>query len=151
MFKNRQYKSGTGWCFWRWTFTPSGYITRLHIIKSPWWAIMLHWINGPDPEPHMHDHPVTFLSVILRGGYVEKMPIVRHQFTVMGWVERPGVAHYERRWFNYIRAGKHIHTIVYVKPNTLTLCFVGPKVREWGFHTEDGWVFWKEYNKKYRK
>jgi hypothetical protein len=22
---------------------------------------------------------------------------------------------------------------------------MGPKVREWGFHTPDGWTFWRDY------
>lgn len=25
------------------------------------------------------------------------------------------------------------------------LLWVSPKVREWGFHTKDGWVPWQEY------
>lgn len=131
----REYKSGTGWCVWRWTFTPSGYITRLHLIKTPWCALMVHWINGPDPEPHLHDHPVSFLSFILSGGYTE----IRNGTLVM------------RTLMNWIRgSASDTHRIVDVLPNTITLCFVGPKVREWGFHTEDGWIHWKDYNKKYR-
>src|SRR5262245_57492885 len=63
----RLYRSGTKWCVWRWTDVDSEYITRLHLIKTPWFAICLHWINKPDAEPYLHDHPVSFLSVILRG------------------------------------------------------------------------------------
>lgn len=56
-----------------------------------------------------------------------------------------------RTFMNWIRAtDKDVHRITDVLPNTITLCFVGPKVREWGFHTENGWVHWKEYNRKYR-
>lgn len=29
--------------------------------------------------------------------------------------------------------------------STITLCFMGPKVREWGFFTCGGWVMWKDY------
>ena len=134
---SRLYKSGAGWCIWRWTFTPSGYITRLHVLKTPWCALMIHWINGPDPEPDLHDHPVTFLSIILRGGYTEFVG-------TKAWKNLRNI-----RWWNFIRAGNHIHKIAEVEPNTVTLCFVGPKVREWGFHTKDGWVYWKDYNKKY--
>ena len=131
--KTRAYKSGTIWCLWRWTEVPSGYITRLHVVKTPWFAICVHWLNHPDPEPWQHDHPVTFLSVILRGGYIEarKDQVRRH------------------RWFNFIRATQDDpHTIVYTEPNTVTLCFMGPKVREWGYHTPDGWVYWKNYNRE---
>lgn len=134
-FRKREYKTGTRWCVFRWTFTDSGYITRLHLIKTPWFAVCLHWINQPDPEPHLHDHPVSFLSIILRGGYDEH--------------RAKGNYHeiYEHRWFNWIRATPDDrHRIIYCEPGTLTLCFMGPKTREWGFHTENGWVYWKTYH-----
>lgn len=140
---SREYKSGTTWCVWRWTFTPSNYITRLHLVKTPWFALMVHWLNGPDPEPDMHDHPVTLLSFIVSGGYSEARP---------GEEWEPGVSGgdlYARRWFNLIRATT-IHRIVGVLPRTITFCIAGPKVREWGFHTANGWVPWQEYNQKYR-
>lgn len=130
MPNKRKYKSGTIWCFWRWTEVDSGYITRLHIIKAPWFAICLHWLNAPDPEPYDHDHPVSFLSIILRGGYTEQRNgrLVKHRF------------------FNWVSATRNdYHTIVVIKPRTLTLCLMGPKTREWGFHTDTGWVFWKDY------
>ena len=141
MFKKREYKSGSRWALWRWTYTPSGYITRLHIFKTPWFAVCLHYINGPDPEPHLHDHPVTFLSLILRGGYSE----LRGGYTQHGVIRTP-------RWYNWIRASIFdAHTIIAVKPRTVTLALMGPKTREWGFHTPDGWVHWKAYNdRKYK-
>lgn len=131
----RKYKSGMEWCFWRWTDVDSEYITRLHIIKTPWFAVCLHWLNKPDPEPFMHDHPVSFLSIILRGGYIERRN---------GRLEC-------RIWHNFIRATPDdTHTIVLVQPGTLTLCLMGPKVREWGFHTPGGWVWWKTYYTTFR-
>lgn len=133
MTAKRLYRSGTGWCVWRWTFTPSGYLTRLFLLKTPWWTICLHFINGPDPELEMHDHPVTFLSVILWGGYTEIRSDGPHA----------------RRLYNFVRA-TDAHVIVHVLPRTVTLAFMGPKVREWGFHTADGWVGWRTYNEKYR-
>lgn len=111
------------------------------MLKTPWFAICLHWINKPDPEPYLHDHPVSFLSLILRGGYSE---LRAHGDEVPHYVTH--------RWWNWIRAS-HVdrHTIIHVKPNTLTLCFMGPKVREWGFHAPRGsvdkqeWIHWKWY------
>lgn len=107
------------------------FITRLHLIKTPWFAICLHWIRKPDPEPYLHDHPVSFLSVVLRGAYVE---------------QRPDGPHFRRR-FNYIRATDR-HRIVDCDPRTLTLAFMGPKVREWGYHTGAGWIPWKLYQER---
>lgn len=132
----RLYKSGTIWCFWRWTITDSEYITRLHIIKTPWFAICLHWLNKPDPEPHLHDHPVSFLSFILRGFYKE--------FRLVGNSVHVDVCN--RKWINFVRAdAKDRHRIVEVAPKTLTLVLMGPKTREWGFHAPTGWIHWKEY------
>lgn len=131
---SRKYKSGTGWCFWRWTDVRSEYIVRLHIVKTPWFAICLHWIKKADPEPWLHDHPVTFLSVILRGAYCERRP---HE----------GKCHcggHMRRWFNFVRA-TDAHTITWTAYDTMTLALMGPKTREWGFYTPSGWQFWKDY------
>lgn len=133
--KTRTYKSGTTWCLWRWTDVDSGYIRRLHLIKTPWFAVCLHWLLTPDPEPYLHDHPVTFLSIILRGWYLER----RDSWTTLQL----------NCWYNFIRATDR-HSICKVAPHTLTLCFMGPKTREWGFHTPDGWVYWKEYYRAQR-
>ncbi len=151
----RKYKSGTSWCFWRWTDVRSEYIRRLHILKTPWFAICLHWIMKPDPEPYLHDHPVTFLSLFLRGGYSEAR-------------QRPGErapSNITHHWYNFIRAKSNDrHTITHVKPKTLTLCFMGRKVREWGYHKPVGsmeiagerarvyeWIYWKDYEARKRR
>lgn len=126
----RPYRSGTDWCWWRWTIVDSEYIKRLFVLKSPMNSICVHWINKPDPEPYDHDHPVDFFSIVLSGGYAER---------------RNGVIRWRRRW-NFIRASaEDQHTIVEVLPNTVTLCFMGRKTRDWGFHTPGGWVMWKDY------
>lgn len=135
----RKYRTGSTWALWRWSEVDSEYITRLHIVKTPWFAICLHWLHKPDPEPFLHDHPVTFLSVILRGGYCEW----RSQ------LEADGLHH--TRWrnhsfLNFIRASSDDrHRIIFVVPDTLTLCLMGPKTREWGFHTPNGWQYWRDY------
>lgn len=131
---NREYKSGTIWCFWRWTKVQSEYILRLHIVKTPWFAVCLHWIRKPDAEPWLHDHPVSFLSLILRGGYAEKRSKGKGEYITIN------------SWFNFVRGSdKDRHTIILVRKNTLTLALMGPKTREWGFWMPEGWVMWKDY------
>lgn len=83
----------------------------------------------------MHDHPVSFLSIVVWGGYSEMRP----------W--RGGFRLYPRNWYNFIRA-TDIHRIIATKP-AITVCFMGPVVRKWGFWTKDGWMYWRDYNKKY--
>lgn len=133
--RGRKYKSGTGWCAWRWSDVESEYILRLHIVKTPWFAVCLHWIRKPDAEPYLHDHPVSFLSIVLRGKYAEL------RATGDG-----DIGHRVHTWFNFIRARPtDRHRIIFTRKNTLTLCFMGPKVREWGFHMPEGRVGWKDY------
>lgn len=142
LFENRKYKSGTGWCLFRWTDVDSKYIVRLHLIKTPWFAICLHWIMRPDAEPILHDHPVSFLSLILRGSYAEVRERRRKSMGCYA-VSREIINH---RWCNFVRADSNDrHRIILTRCDTLTLCFMGPKVREWGFHMPDGWVWWKDY------
>lgn len=134
LFPNRLYKSGSKWAFWRWTSVPTGYINRLHFVHTPIGSICIHWLNHEDPEPHLHNHPVNFLSLILPGG---------------GYYELRKDGCYRRFWFNYIRA-KDFHKIISVLPRTVTVCFMSPKIQDWGFQTSEGFVPWKEYNKRYK-
>jgi hypothetical protein len=129
----REYKSGQRWAFWRWTdikLDDKLYLRRLHIVQVPkLGAIMVHWIMLPDSQPDMHDHPVSFFSILLRGRYMEETP------DGMRLVFR----------YNFKRA-TDMHRIVAV-PTTgvTTLVFAAPKSREWGFHTAHGFVPWRNY------
>ena len=131
----RTYQSGSRWAFWRWAdvdFEGETYLLRLNLVKTPWFSVMLHWIKRPDPHPDPHDHPVSFLSITVRGGYREWRP--------------SGIRSQRVRYY----AATDIHRIVHAKPKTLTLCFAGPGVRVWGFHTSNGFVPWKEYRNALR-
>ena len=138
MRKQREYKTGMKYCIWRWKYIKrngdSTYLSRLHIVQCPLFAICLHWIQTPDPTLFRHDHPVNFLAIVLRGWYVEE----RNEKGRLRLIE----------WWNYMRASRlETHRIKYVGYKTVTLCFMGRHRRDWGFHTEDGWVYWKEYER----
>lgn len=136
LFANREYHTGMRYCLWRWKNIEDGYLLRLHLFQCPLFCICFHFYSKGDPHRAPHDHPVTFLSLIIRGHYVE-------------W--RNGTYH-ARHWFNFIKADfNDIHKIIWVAPKTTTLCFMGPRVREWGFHTPEGWVQWQEYYKSLGK
>lgn len=138
----REYKTGSKWAFWRWKtihFGSTPYLDRLHLVHTPLGGVMLHWFYGPDPQNHRHDHPVDFLSIVLRGNYIEERPVPGGFGLVLdGYI----------RWFNLMRS-TGIHRIVWVKPGTITLVFYGPNRRKWGFHTRDGWVHWQDYVKRH--
>lgn len=101
------------------------YLTRWRIVKTPWFGIFVHRFKGPDTRPTLHDHPWSFVSFVLRGGYDEvttyTLPLGRRIRRVN--VKRLGDVHYITR----------LHRVP-----TWTLMFVGPNRRDWGYIDRDG-------------
>lgn len=117
------------------------YLTRWHLLRTPWFGIYLHCIRRPDADRHLHDHPWSFVSIVLLGGYIEHLP--------RNWIvtsDRAGMIPenrlVQRRLFSIARRrASDAHRITHLlrKP-TWTLVLIGKKTRSWGFHTERGWV-----------
>jgi hypothetical protein len=130
------------WALMEWTDIPSKlnpelvYLRRLRILQTPWWAVYLHWINEPDTDRDIHDHPWRFWSLILRGGYTEEI------------YERLAPIIAKRRWRQWSAHHMPItmaHRITSVEPKTVTLVITGRRVRDWCFWTEDGLIPWRQY------
>lgn len=132
----RIYKTGSKWALWRWKhlrFEGRLYLSRLHLIQTPLGSIFLHWIYEPDPNIHLHNHPVHFLSILFRGTYFE----VRGNSQVR-----------RIKYFNYKNA-HDFHKIisVYHEP-IVTLVFASWKIQDWGFDTAAGFAVWTEYDQR---
>ena len=116
------------------------YLDRLRLVQTPWFGIFIHAIIGPDPDPDPHDHPWNFWSLILCGGYIEHY-----------YIKQDGRV-LSRRWPRWslrkMAAEGVAHKITSVKKNTWTLVLVGRRQRDWGFWTSDGWVYFREYEKR---
>lgn len=94
------------------------YLTRYHLLWSPWFKVYLHHIHREDHDRHPHNHPWSWCkSLILCGGYVEHRPQI--------------VAYVPYDW-NHIDVNSY-HVITWVKRNTWTLFLAGRKVKSWGF------------------
>jgi hypothetical protein len=104
------------------------YLLRWFLISpNRWCNVYLHrFIGSDDPTPH--DHPWNFLSIILRGSYVE---------------DSPGEAPRRRRAGDVaFRRAEHRHRVILEpvlgatdgteRPCT-TLIITGPHRRPWGF------------------
>ena len=107
------------------------YLTRWKLLTTPWFAVYVHKIWVHDRDRHMHDHPWSFASLILWGGYVEQLPgKARHR--------RPGSFAVLRR--------PGIHSVrTLLREPTWTLVVRGKDHHSWGFMTEDGWEHWRSY------
>jgi hypothetical protein len=123
------------------------YLTRWRLVQTPWFGIYLHRFDGPDPRSTLHDHPWSFTSLVLRGGYIEADCYSGSRTKPVGddWglpeeslVVHGGWTRLEARAVNRKRAGD-CHTIVkLLRIPTWTLMLVGRRTREWGYVDPDG-------------
>lgn len=114
----------------------SVYLNRLTILTTPWFSIKLHKIYRPDNQRDLHDHPWSFLSIVLWGSYEEDTVDGRRKI----------------RWWNWkpLEGPKGRHSIRSVSREPVwTLVFTGPRRRIWGFWVDGGTKFvpWNEYDK----
>lgn len=112
----------------------NGYLLRWHIYRNQKiGCIYLHLIAGDDDDRALHDHPWWNASIILQGSYYEWLPggyaIQRNAGSVI--CRRPESLH-------RLELGDH-------KDMVWSLFVTGPKVRTWGFQTENGWVPHREF------
>lgn len=99
------------------------YLVRWRLISTPFVSIYLHRIGTPDSRPTLHDHPWSFVSIILRGGYDE----VRRDAFTGGTVVR------RRRFVNIMRRDDAHYIAHLLRVPTWSLLFVGRRRREWGY------------------
>lgn len=114
-----QFMNGNGvWWFTRLKLTP----------KLPCGQLFLHVMHKPEPFAEMHDHGYDYWTFPL-WDYVEYMP------SIFGW--RSLVV---RAWRWHWRPACHTHRI---GTAGVSIFWAGPKKREWGYHTAEGWVPWR--------
>ena len=111
------------------------YLRRFFLWRCRWFNIFLHYIPQPDTDRDPHDHPWSFVSILLRGGYEEEIYSLRTSH-VASFRRAPSIAR---------RKAGCVHQIRAVLANTWTLVITGPYRRHWGFLTHDGWKYWRDY------
>lgn len=115
------------------------YLTRWHLIGGQYSRIgglMLHKMHRPDDDACHHDHPWSFWTLVLRGGYVEE--VTQKDGRIRTRHNRPGMLLY--------RPAEHTHRIhALPKGSCWTLVLRFRRRRDWGFHTQDGWVPWRRF------
>ena len=87
-------------------------------------GLMVHRIDQPDADRHLHDHPWWFVAVVLRGGY-EQVRTTR----------RGGVRRARVRRVNAV-GRRTFHRIESVEPGTVTLVLTGRVQRTWAYRVE---------------
>lgn len=111
--------------------------------------VYLHKFYRGDEDPHLHDHPWGFTSLILTRGYWEETPA---QFGGLRWYKDPDTGDWRSRKF-YRRFSvlrrpavwKHRVILKDEKP-VWTIVRTGVKERSWGFWIKDKLCPWRNYH-----
>ena len=104
------------------------YLDRLRLFETPWCAVFLHHIHRPDRDPHPHDHPWAFWSLVLAGDYTE-----------CTWPDKrnPGYSNVRvrPRWSLHRMNRDAAHLITRISRPLWTLVVTGPSAgsESWGF------------------
>ncbi len=123
------------------------YMLRWWVLpRNRFFNVYLHKFLRSDDDRAHHDHPWAFnASILLRGRYLEHT--TRHG---LPWCDERRAGDWKFRW------GAAAHRIELLPApydwsslNALAPCWTvfitGPKVREWGFLCERGWVHWRDF------
>jgi hypothetical protein len=128
------------------------YMKRWRIIHTPWFGLRVHNIVRSDQDRELHDHPFWFISLVLKGGYIEETPDGLKKYYGPGSVLMRSAAALHRLDLtkNLVREQISIYhsDVIEKEVPAWTLVIRGPKVRQWGFLTPDGWVpshAWRKY------
>lgn len=137
------------------------YLLRWYMIpKNSFFNIYLHKFCRSDDDRAQHDHPWSWnISVILKGAYIEHMPLFRKgfgsgdNFRITTRLRRP--------WRPIFRRGTTPHRVellheyitfvprwslqIMEEKPVWTLFITGPRVRDWGFYCPKGWRRWQDF------
>lgn len=112
------------------------------------WAARLHIIKSSDMDRHLHDHPWKNISILLEGSYIEELPEWQGQHAAVDQI--PGFTRFILREPGDIifRKATDRHRLHLVSEEVVSLFIMAPAERMWGFHTEEGFVPFREYLNK---
>lgn len=146
--KETKGRTSPRWAFWERMTIPCldglVYLVRLRVIQTPLFALYVHDIHEPDGDRAPHNHPWTFISIVLRGHYTEHVHVDPdpERKRVETIVEKT-----HKRFSIHKMPQSQAHTIVEAGPNLKTLILTGRRRSSWGFFTDKGYVDWKVYTK----
>lgn len=132
-----------------------GTLQRSGWYRWPFGSVRLHEIVASDDGRAFHDHPWDFVSIGLRGGYLEERPaMVDVDQDGNPWsCSRPGGWRNQLRRFTapwvLLRRAEDLHVLWLDAPVAWTLILLGPKRRTWGFCDPIGWMPWREFEERH--
>ena len=104
---------------------------RYRLLDTPWLRIYIHNLLVSDEDKHMHNHPWSFFTLLLKGSYEQLFYIKSKVGADCGGT----IKMYERDSFTM---GKNAyHKITLLTPTAWTLFFAYGKKSSWGYLLDD--------------
>ena len=133
------------------------YLKRHWLLpRNPIFNVYVHEFLRSDDDRALHDHPWLFnASWLLEGAYLEWVPSERMRRTppdTIEWMPDP-----LRPVCRFLRAGDwkfrwggaphrvQLHNVAGQERPCWTVFITGPRIRQWGFYCEKGWIHWKRF------
>lgn len=122
------------------------YLRRWYLIpRNPFFNVYYHCFTVSDDDRASHDHMYVNVSFLLEGAYKEytEAGMFEHkQGDLIG--RKPTTLHRLELYQDLasVRGEEKLQPC-------WTLFITGPRVREWGFKINGGWMHWEEYVAKY--
>lgn len=114
-------------------------LIRYYLIDTRWFAVYLHHLHASDEDRALHDHPWSFVTILLTSGYYEHIEGPQRLTSRRFWRRRFSVLYRPAEWR---------YRLELVQPCG-TLVFRWRRRREWGFWTKDGWMHYQTYGSKF--
>lgn len=107
-------------------------LRRWKLSFGDWFSIRLHhWVKG-DPEHYQHSHPWNFITIVLRGGYLDV-----GEGRLPDKVHAPAIRYRPHTWR---------HSIINVVPHTWSIVITGRVIRSWRYWIAADEVTEQEWN-----
>ncbi len=139
LFRNGERNNSPSWAFLEGFRVPDidkpelEYLFRIRIVATPWFGIFLHKLSLPDSRQILHNHPFPFVSIILKGGYIEFIP--GPYYAKSNHVKRINI----KRFGSKKNPLSSYHWIAELdRTPTWTLVLVGRRKRIWGYLDRNG-------------
>lgn len=122
-----------------------------------WFSFRLHHFFRSD-EDHLHDHPTWFVTLVLKGTYKDWVRCENCEGTgagelgegrLCGFCLGRGqvVGDYMKPGSIRFRPALHAHRVE--TEGCWTLLLFGPRKRDWGFWSPEGWIRQRTYFQRY--
>jgi hypothetical protein len=121
------------------------YMERFRIVHKDAFGVYFHVFHRSDMDRVSHDHPWTFVTLILTGGYFEHIENRKTGEETVHW-RRPGNILFRPAAFRHrVELPSYSNGLITISQKCTTLIFRFPYSREWGFWINNTWMHWREY------